>query len=210
MKRSKEDMLKTQQQVLQAAFECFKENGFDGTTIKDIADRAGVTRGAVYWHYSDKEDLYRAAVNLTMEKGDVAKYASELPTDMDMEERLVDVLWMALHENPYVDFVYQTLNFVTNREGFEDIYEKLKDAKRRLLAFFEEEVHVFLRMNGLPLDVGRNNGIGLYLLFEGMFLTKNVPIGINITIEDVKIHIHYQVADLLEMADGKREVPIRH
>lgn len=209
MKRTKEDMLKTQQQVLHGAFECFMEKGFDGTTIKDIADRAGVTRGAVYWHYSDKEELYRAAVDLTMEKGDVARYASQLPTNMDMEDRLVDVFWMALHENPYVDFVYQALNFVTNREGFEDIYEKLKDAKRRLLAFFEEEVHVFLRMNGLPLDVGKNNGTGLYLLFEGMFLTKNVPIGIEITIEDVRIHIHYQIADLLEMADGTRDVPIR-
>jgi TetR/AcrR family fatty acid metabolism transcriptional regulator len=45
-----------------AAIDCFARRGYQGTSIDRIARDAGVTKGAVYCHFRDKEDLLLAAV----------------------------------------------------------------------------------------------------------------------------------------------------
>lgn len=44
--------------ILRIAMGLFAQNGFDGTSIRDIADAAGLTKPALYYHFSDKEELY--------------------------------------------------------------------------------------------------------------------------------------------------------
>ncbi len=58
MRRTKEEAKATRQDVLRSALQVFSEKGYAAATLKDIADRAGVTRGAVYWHFDNKADLY--------------------------------------------------------------------------------------------------------------------------------------------------------
>lgn len=41
--------------ILDAALDCFAERGYEGTTIRHIAEAAGVTEGAIYRHYPTKE-----------------------------------------------------------------------------------------------------------------------------------------------------------
>lgn len=59
-RRTKEDALKTRQQLLDSAIELFASRGVGSTTLTDIADAAGVTRGAVYWHFTSKSELFNA------------------------------------------------------------------------------------------------------------------------------------------------------
>jgi len=42
---------------VRAAIDCFARLGYQGTTIDRIARDAGVTKGAVYYHFRDKEEL---------------------------------------------------------------------------------------------------------------------------------------------------------
>ena len=44
-------------QVVRSATDLFVEKGVDGTTIREIAERAGVSEGALYRHYASKEEL---------------------------------------------------------------------------------------------------------------------------------------------------------
>jgi AcrR family transcriptional regulator len=48
--------------VLDAALELFTTHGFEGTSLQDIADRLGVTKAAVYYHFHTKDELLRALV----------------------------------------------------------------------------------------------------------------------------------------------------
>lgn len=50
----------TAQNILNAATELFTDNGFAAVSIDDVADRAGVTRGAIYHHYRSKPGLFTA------------------------------------------------------------------------------------------------------------------------------------------------------
>jgi len=51
------------QLILEAALETFSERGYEGSTIKKIADRAGVNQALIYQHFKNKEDLYKSILN---------------------------------------------------------------------------------------------------------------------------------------------------
>ena len=52
----------SRKQLMSSAIDCFARFGYQGTTIDRIARAAGVTKGAIYYHFRDKEELLFAAV----------------------------------------------------------------------------------------------------------------------------------------------------
>ena len=62
-RRTKEDAQATREGILDAAEDCFREKGLSGTSLEAIAARAGVTRGAVYWHFKNKAEVLEAMIN---------------------------------------------------------------------------------------------------------------------------------------------------
>ena len=52
----------TRSRIAQAAIELFATHGFDGTSVREIAEAAGVTKPVLYYHFGSKEDLYLAMV----------------------------------------------------------------------------------------------------------------------------------------------------
>lgn len=59
MRRTKEEAGKTRQRIVDAAELLFFQRGVSETTLEQIARKAGVTRGAFYWHFADKAALLR-------------------------------------------------------------------------------------------------------------------------------------------------------
>lgn len=53
----------TQQKLLDAAVDAFSENGFKGTSTRDIAERAGVHHPLITYHFRNKDQLWRAAAD---------------------------------------------------------------------------------------------------------------------------------------------------
>jgi AcrR family transcriptional regulator len=60
VRRTKAEAAVTREQLLDAAERVFRERGVASTTLGEVAAAAGVTRGAVYWHFRDKADLLGA------------------------------------------------------------------------------------------------------------------------------------------------------
>ncbi|GAA3575796.1 TetR family transcriptional regulator [Marinobacter xestospongiae] len=59
-RRTKEDAQKTREQLLDAAETVFHRKGVSKTSLNDIAEEAGLTRGALYWHFKNKHDVFEA------------------------------------------------------------------------------------------------------------------------------------------------------
>lgn len=57
MRRTAEDAAKTRVALLAAALRAFEEKGWRGATFEHVAERAGVTRGALNHHFRDKQSL---------------------------------------------------------------------------------------------------------------------------------------------------------
>jgi AcrR family transcriptional regulator len=53
----------TRRRILAAALDLFSERSFEGATTRDIATRAGVAQPLLNYHFSTKDDLWRAAVD---------------------------------------------------------------------------------------------------------------------------------------------------
>jgi TetR/AcrR family acrAB operon transcriptional repressor len=59
-RKTKEEALQTREDILSAAIEVFVTKGVASASLEQIAETAGVTRGAVYWHFKNKRDIFEA------------------------------------------------------------------------------------------------------------------------------------------------------
>lgn len=62
-RRTRREAEATRESLLDAAEDCFREQGLFRTSLEAIATRAGVTRGAVYWHFKNKDEVLEAVIN---------------------------------------------------------------------------------------------------------------------------------------------------
>jgi AcrR family transcriptional regulator len=78
----------TRAALVRAARELFSERGYTAVGTNEVVQRAGVTRGAMYHHFPDKRELFRAAYEET-EKELVEELAARVATIEDPWEALV-------------------------------------------------------------------------------------------------------------------------
>ena len=64
MRKTKAEALQTRQDLLLSALNVFYQHGVARASLNEIARNAGVTRGALYWHFKNKEDLFDALFQL--------------------------------------------------------------------------------------------------------------------------------------------------
>ncbi len=69
VRKTREEALKTKRNIMDVAKKLFCEKGFDKTSLTDIANEAGLTRGAIYWHFSNLDELF-----IELWQGMTAKY----------------------------------------------------------------------------------------------------------------------------------------
>lgn len=197
MRKTKEDTQITKNQILRGAFECFANRGYDWTTIERVAKQVGVSRGTIYWHFTDKKALYRATVDYVIEHADMAAYAQQLPWDMALEECLSQIFLQIIPDNQYVAFQYKAIAFAGDKEEFQDTIQKLVDLKQNLYNFFWEKCDQQIARYHI---IGQDPGFyadALFLMLEGMFMTKNLDLPINLSGDGIRKHVRGTIAPLL-------------
>lgn len=82
-RKTKQEALATRQHILDVALRLFSQQGVSSTSLVDIARAAGVTRGAIYWHFKDKSDLFGEIWELSESSiGDLEiEYRAKFPDD---------------------------------------------------------------------------------------------------------------------------------
>src|SRR3546814_14350533 len=100
MRRKKEEGLENRERMLDAAERIYYGRGVSRTTLDQIARAASVTRGAVYWHFQNKSDLFNAAVERVRMPMESAFYqiVESADTLEDMERHCAASL-VAIHRN---------------------------------------------------------------------------------------------------------------
>jgi AcrR family transcriptional regulator len=81
-------MAGTKQRILDMARELFAERGVQKTSMRDISDRLGITKPALYYHFSSREDLLRSIVHPLIEGGEEMLRQYEERPDIDPRELL--------------------------------------------------------------------------------------------------------------------------
>ncbi|WP_374567189.1 TetR family transcriptional regulator [Ideonella sp.] len=173
VRRTKADALATRHQILDAAEAEFLARGVAHTRLQDVAAAAGVTRGAIYWHFQDKAELFNAMMERALLPCEgAAEHALRIAGDnplaqlhemavaplrvMAESEQVQRVFRIAMHQTEYT----AELAPVQERylEGIGEFQQQLADALQRADALG------WLRP-GLPLQA---IALGLFALVDGL------------------------------------------
>ncbi len=102
---------RTRQNVLQSALEVFASKGYAQASMDDIAAKAGVTKGALYWHFESKVDLYGAVVThvLEMQTQDIVPALQKGVSPSEVVEALVSSYLNFYRSNPLVMEFYSNM-----------------------------------------------------------------------------------------------------
>jgi TetR/AcrR family transcriptional regulator, acrAB operon repressor len=102
MRRTKEEAAETRKALLDAALKVFSKQGYAATKLEDIAQHAGVTRGAIYWHFGSKAELYNALVSETWKHIDqmIDRAVEEGGTAIEIIRRIM-VGWITSFETDH-------------------------------------------------------------------------------------------------------------
>src|SRR6202451_3182865 len=95
----------TRERILDIALELFTEQGYDKTSLRDIAERLGTTKAALYYHFERKEDIL---LELHLRLHALGREALERLDELDDDQQRADA-WPGLLD----DFIDQVVN---NRE----------------------------------------------------------------------------------------------
>ena len=75
----------TRQRILDIAVDLFIEQGYAGTSVRDISERLGMTKGSLYYHFASKEDVLTALVTPLVEDLDGFLVAADSMTHVSSE-----------------------------------------------------------------------------------------------------------------------------
>ncbi len=147
---TKEEAFATHEQLLDAAERVFYEQGVSRTSLQAIAEAAGVSRGAIYWHFKNKADLFNAMmarITLPMETTlqgigaddgrdplDALQHAIlDAMRKISSDERTRRVLEVATLKVEYVDelLAVKARQVQTQTEAVQRISLSLQDASTR-------------------------------------------------------------------------------
>jgi AcrR family transcriptional regulator len=110
----------TQEAILAAATGLFMERGYEGTTVADVAERGGVSRATVFWHFSDKGGLFREAFVrlLTPFRDSLRRDFHDLPAPKRLHEQLGTAeLFAREHGGELAAFIRWGFESPDHREG---------------------------------------------------------------------------------------------
>lgn len=137
MRRTKEDAEKTRVALLAAAERLFLERGVAHTSLDQIAREAGVTRGAVYWHFQNKAHLFNDMLNQVRLPAE--QLAERLITCDRQLRNLRDLSIEAINSLAQDEQRRRIFTILLHRCEFT---EELREAEERHHAFINEFIRV--------------------------------------------------------------------
>lgn len=175
-RRTKDDADATRHRLLDAAERVFHDKGVARASLSEIAQAAGATRGAIYWHFKDKVDLFNAMmdrVTLPLELACNAGEAACAIAPLQRLRALVDHLLGSVEGDEHTRRVFEIAMYrVEYVSELSSVRERHRDAQARFHALLARDLQAAAREAAvsLPLDVAAA-ATGLWALFDGLLQT---------------------------------------
>ncbi|MCY1437058.1 HTH-type transcriptional regulator TtgR [compost metagenome] len=173
VRRTKEEAQETRAQILEAAEKAFYKRGVARTTLADIAKEAGVTRGAIYWHFNDKAELVEAMLDSLHEPLDALARASESEDEVDPLGCMRKLLVRLMHQM-VLDPKTRRINEILHHKcEFTDDMCEIR--QQRQSSTIECHAHIALSLGNavkrgqLPADVDPERAaLAIYAYIDGL------------------------------------------
>lgn len=198
--------LGTKEKIVQVARSQFARNGYHGASMDSIVKGTGLSKGAIYWHFKGKKELFTAVLEAEAQK--VISYLYPGPGDLDggavvffvkRGEQYLDALW----EDHELKLIWLTLFIETQRGGEES--RELSNVAGELL----NRLHETLRPVVMEAFPGLRGGYGdmplekIMLLVDIFFDGMVMNLGLRLDISQAKECWRFVVNQFINF-EGKR------
>lgn len=175
VRRTKADALATRNSLLDAAEHLFQERGVSRTSLNDIATAAGTTRGAIYWHFKDKADLFNAMMErVTMPlEGTLACSARSADTTANPLLSLRASMMSALKQTATDEQTRRVFEVATHKVEYVTEMQAVRDrhlqVRNECMAMTEEILQQAVQREGIQLQVPlATAALGLHVIMDGL------------------------------------------
>lgn len=175
VRRTKADAEATRNTLLDAAEHLFQVRGVSRTSLNDIAQAAGTTRGAIYWHFKDKADLFNAMmerVTLPFEET-MSCVGKRAPLEGDPLQPMREAIGQALHKTATDEqtrrvFEIATLQVEYNEE-MHAVRERHLQVRNQCVQQTAEVLRAAVKQTGTALPIPLNSAaMGLHVMIDGL------------------------------------------
>lgn len=184
VRKTKADAEQTRQKLLDAAELLFLKQGVSQTSLQHIATAAGTTRGAVYWHFHDKADLFNAMMErVVLPLEQAFQQLAETEAALALEpsaaqamcplQHLLETLQAALHATVHDPQTRRVFTIATHRVEY--VGELQAVATRRLqimegvVQAIEKAIVLALARTGRQLAFpARSAALSLHMQVDGL------------------------------------------
>ncbi len=156
-RRTKIEALETRERLLDAAEAVFRQRGVTRTSLAEIATAAGVTRGAVYWHFKDKAALFNAMcdratlpLDALFERAEETASADPLATLRALCVGALQRLAADPRTQAVFEIIFHKTELVDELAGFATSHE---DERCRCLIKIEAIIRRCAEVGELPSDI---------------------------------------------------------
>ena len=147
VRKTKEDAEKTRKDIIESARQVFHQHGVSRSTCERIAKAAGVTRGAVYWHFQDKAEIFlamRADVFAPMvERTDAILFSESFANPLDAIEGSLKEFFRVLEDCSIVREVFEIM--ISRCEYVDEFAGVQEEVGRPAFEFLEKIERMYRR-----------------------------------------------------------------
>ena len=140
----------SREQLLSKALRVFSKKGYAATTLEDIAREAEVTRGAIYWHFGSKAELYNTLIREYSDRGNaiMQQAAAEGGTLLDILRRVFVRQLQAVEEDPALRALMELYLFKTG------LVPELEEGRQQQIESGAGLIEMITGMMGQGVELG--------------------------------------------------------
>jgi AcrR family transcriptional regulator len=157
----------TKERILDVALDLFIEQGFDKTSLRQIAEKLGFSKAALYYHFASKDDILMALHLRLHELGRESMAGlADAPSGPETWRPMLDTFISLMIENRKVFILHER-----NRAAFENLHRKEHDDEHSDMEVRFREV---LRDRSIPVDQRIRMSCALGAVMGGLMLAGDV------------------------------------
>lgn len=153
--------------ILDAAARCFAEKGYSACSMQEIAECSGVSKGAIYGHFSGKEELFRTIINLQHDYG--AEKASQMAQGQSYVQAIIDFMAECIRDSgfPIDHRLWAEVLAVAARD--EDMKKAFLESEKKARHFFKSLIEKGIEAGEIDDSVDvEGMSIVLFALGDGL------------------------------------------
>ena len=161
-------IITTKNKILDAAFNVFVKNGYKDTTMAHIVRESGLSKGAIYHHYSSKKDLFISLIDHweVYSFPDFYSGGSSQETASMTLQRFADVVYATFNEKPHIFLAEIEFWALANKD--DEINARSKILYDKILKLFELVLRKGIRNNEFRKIDTKIIAIELLSIFQGI------------------------------------------